>query len=78
MTEQKEPYPYHTYKVFLKNEQTVIIKATTFCMFDDTSVKFMDENRKSTEYPREYTNDTIAYFNSGEYYGVSEVEYIEE
>lgn len=47
-------------------------------MFDDTSVKFMDENRKSTEYPREYTNDTIAYFNSGEYYGVSEVEYIED
>lgn len=78
MTEQKIPYLYHSYKVFLKNEQTVIIKATTFYMFDDSSVKFVDENRPSSEYPREYKNDTVAYFNNGEYYGVSEVKYIEE
>ena len=78
MTEQKELLEYHTYKVFLKNEQTITIRATTFYMFDDSSVKFIDENRKSDEYPRAYRNDTIAYFNNGEYYGVSEVEYIEE
>ena len=79
MTEQKALYPYHTYKVLLKNEQTVIIEATSFCLFNDNSVQFMDENRKSViEYPREYKNDTIAYFNNGEYYGVSEVEYIED
>lgn len=78
MNDQKELLEYHNYKVFLKNEQTIIIKATSFYMFDDSSVKFVDENRKFDEYPRVYKNDAIAYFNNGEYYGVSEVEYIKE
>lgn len=77
MTEQKIPFSYHTYKVLLKNETCIYIKATSFCLFNDTSIQFVDENRKNDEYSRKYKNDTIAYFNNGEYYGVSEVEYIE-